>query len=251
MIIDHPHPEQIPALKTLWKEAFGDTEAYLELFFSTVFSPSRCRCVTEDGQTAAMLYWFDCTVEEKPFAYLFAIATRKAFRGKSLCRELMADTHRHLQQLGYAGAILVPAEESLFGFYGSMGYRNFGGVTRFTSLPGETAAALQPVDAKEYGRLRQKLLPPGGVTQDPVTLGFLEAQTALYAGAGFLLSCYREERTLLVQEYLGDPNNAPGIVAALGCREGRFLSLGKDPFAMWLPLTDDAPTPTYFGISLN
>lgn len=251
MIIDAPRPEQIPGLKALWKEAFGDPDDYLQLFFSIAFSHDRSRCVTKDGQTAAMLYWFDCSVEGKPYAYLFAVATAKAFRGQGLCRALMADTHRHLKKLGYAGAILVPAQESLFAFYGSMGYRNFGGIHRFPCSPGESAAALQPVDAETYGKLRQKLLPAGGVTQDLVTLRFLEAQTALYRGDNFLLSCYREEDVLMVQEYLGDSSHAPGIVAALGCREGRFLTPGSDPFAMWLPLTDDASSPNYFGIALN
>ena len=251
MIIDAPQPEQIASLKALWQEAFGDTEEYLRLFFTTAFSPDRCHCLTESGEVAAALYWFDCVVEGKSYAYLYAIATKKAFRGRGLCNALMTNTHRHLQELGYAGAILVPAEESLFDFYRAMGYRNFGGVSRFTCQPGEVAAALQPVDAENYGKLRQKLLPSGGVTQDLVTLHFLEAQTALYKGDDFLLSCYREEDILMVQEYLGDKSKAPGIVAALGCREGRFLKSGRDPFAMWLPLTDDAPAPTYFGISLS
>ena len=251
MIIDNPRPEQLAGLKALWQEAFGDPDDYLELFFSTAFSPARSRCITKDGQTAAMLYWFGCTVEGKPYAYLFAVATAKSFRGQGLCRALMADTHRHLKELGYAGAILVPAEKSLFGFYGSMGYQNFGGVSRFSRQPGEVAAALQPVDAETYYDLRQKLLPSGGVTQDMVTLRFLAAQTALYSGDGFLLSCYRKEDVMLVQEYLGDPAHTPGIVAALGCREGRFLTPGSDPFAMWLPLTDNAPIPTYFGIALD
>lgn len=251
MIIDTPRPEQISHLQSLWKEAFGDTEEYLELFFSTAFSPRRCRCITENGETAAMLYWFDCAVEGKPYAYLFAVATAKTFRGRGFCNALMADTHRHLKDLGYAGVILVPADESLFAFYGAMGYRNFGGVSRFTSQPGEIAASLRPVYAEEYHALRQKLLPPGSAEQDLLTIRFLERQTALYAGEGFLLSCYREEDALLVQEYLGDPDKAPGIVAALSCREGRFLTPGNEPFAMYLPLANNAPTPTYFGISLS
>lgn len=251
MIIDRPRPEQTRSLKTLWQEAFGDTDSYLDLFFSTAFSPQRCRCVMENGAVAAALYWFDCEVVGKPFAYLFAVATKPAFRGRGLCRALMADTHRHLQELGYAGAILVPAEESLFDFYGAMGYQNFGGVSRFASHPGEMNAALQPVDAEKYYELRKALLPPGGVTQDLVTLRFLEKQTALCAGEGFLLSCYREGDILLVQEYLGHPDKAPGIVAALGCREGRFRTPGNSPFAMYLPLTDDTPIPTYFGIALD
>lgn len=251
MIIDAPRQEQLPSLKALWKETFGDTEEYLKLFFSTAFSPERSRCLTEDGKPAAMLYWFDCTVEEKPFAYLFAVATKPELQGRGLCHALMADTHLHLQKLGYAGAILVPAENSLFSFYGAMGYRSFGGVTRFSCLPGEHAAALRPVSPGEYHSLRQTLLLPGAAQQDLLTLRFWGAQAALYAGDGFLLSCYREEDTLVVQEYLGDSEKAPAVVAALGCREGRFLTLGNSPFAMYLPLTDDAPTPTYFGISLS
>lgn len=251
MIIDNPRPEQLPALKTLWKEAFGDTDDYLELFFSTAFSPSRCRCVTEDGQTAAMLYWFDCQVGKQAFAYLFAVATGKAFRGRGFCNALMADTHRHLKELGYAGAILVPAESSLFDFYGAMGYRTFGGVSRFACLPGQETATLRPVTPEEYHALRQKLLPRGGVEQDLLTLRFLGTQTALFAGDGFLLSCHRQEDTLVVQEYLGDPDKAPNIVAALGCREGRFRVPGDEPFAMYLPLVDNAPTPVYFGIALD
>lgn len=251
MIIDNPRPEQLPSLRQLWQEAFGDTDEYLALFFSTAFSRSRCRCVTENGAVAAALYWFDCEAEGNPFAYLFAVATKKAFRGKGFCRALMADTHRHLKELDYAGAILVPAEKDLFSFYGAMGYKNFGGVSRFACQPSKNGISLRSLDAEEYHALRQKLLPPGGVTQDLVTLRFLEKQTALYAGEDFLLSCYREGDTLLVQEYLGDPDKAPDIVAALGCREGRFRTPGDSPFAMYLPLVANAPTPNYFGIALD
>lgn len=251
MIIDAPQPEQIASLKALWQEAFGDTEEYLRLFFTTAFSPDRCRCLTESGEVAAALYWFDCAVEGKPYAYLYAIATKKAFRGRGLCNALMANTHRHLQELGYAGAILVAAEESLFDFYRAMGYRNFGGISRFTCPSGQEAASSQAVTPEEYHALRQKLLPPGSAEQDLLTIRFLGAQTALLAGEDFLISCSKEEDVLLVEEYLGDPQKAPAIVKAFGCREGRFRTPGKEPFAMYLPFTENAPTPAYFGICLS
>ena len=49
MTIDAPKKQDIPALKALWQEAFGDEEAFLDCFFSTAFSPKRCRCVTLSG----------------------------------------------------------------------------------------------------------------------------------------------------------------------------------------------------------
>ena len=60
MIIDAPRKEDIPRLRQLWQQAFGDTDAFLDGFFNTGFSPDRCRCLQADGVLAAALYWFDC-----------------------------------------------------------------------------------------------------------------------------------------------------------------------------------------------
>ena len=61
MIIDHPTTTQIPQLRSLWKEAFGDSDAFLDIFFQRAFSPQRCCCVTQGDAVVAALYWFDCS----------------------------------------------------------------------------------------------------------------------------------------------------------------------------------------------
>ena len=38
MRIDHPDLGQIPELRQLWKEAFGDSDAFLDAFFMVAFS---------------------------------------------------------------------------------------------------------------------------------------------------------------------------------------------------------------------
>ena len=113
MIIDKPTSKEIPALRQLWKQAFGDTDAFLDSFFAHGFAFDRCRCVRIDGVLVAALYWFDCRWQGKKVAYLYAVATDMAFRGKRLCRMLMEDTHSHLQEAGYAGAALVPGSREL------------------------------------------------------------------------------------------------------------------------------------------
>ena len=82
MFADYPQAEQLPALRQLWKQAFGDTDAFLDIFFSTAFSPERCRCVVTDGEVAAALYWFSCEADGQPLAYLYAVATAERFRGQ-------------------------------------------------------------------------------------------------------------------------------------------------------------------------
>ena len=117
MTVNMPQQEQIDQLRTLWKQAFGDTDAFLDGFFATGFDRRRCRCVTWNDRVAAALYWFDCHWEGKKLAYIYAVATDEAFRGKGFCRNLMEDTHTHLEKLGYRGAVLVPGSLELFGMY--------------------------------------------------------------------------------------------------------------------------------------
>ena len=103
MRIDQPAPTHIPALRQLWQEAFGDSDAFLDGFFDTAFSPDRCLCVFEEDLAAAV-YWFDCRFAGRKIAYLYALATKKSHRGRGIARALMEETVARLQKTGYAGA---------------------------------------------------------------------------------------------------------------------------------------------------
>ncbi|MBO5952600.1 MAG: GNAT family N-acetyltransferase [Oscillospiraceae bacterium] len=252
MIIDAPTPAQLPQLRELWKEAFGDTEDFLNAFFATAFDPRRCLCVLLEGTVAAALYWFDCTVLGQKVAYLYAVATAKAHRGKGLARGLMDYTHRYLKGQGYAMAVLVPGQESLFRFYSAMGYRSCSPVRSFACGPAEMELTLQPIDGAEYARLRRSLLPQGGVVQEGENIAFLQAQAALYAGPGLLLAARREGAVLHGVELLPDASAAPGIVAALDCETGFFRTPGQgEDFAMYYPLDSGAAAPAYFGLAFD
>ena len=50
MIIEHPGKKDIPKLRALWQEAFSDTDAFLDLFFTQIFAPERSLAVKE-GET--------------------------------------------------------------------------------------------------------------------------------------------------------------------------------------------------------
>ena len=252
MTIDKPKREQIPQLRQLWKEAFGDSDAYLDSFFSLAFAPERCCCVTEEGRVKAALYWFECGCRGRELAYLYAVATEMASRGRGLCRKLMTHVHRVLKEQDYAGAVLVPATEDLEQMYARMGYLPATAVTEFTCLAGEEPAGLQMLTAAEYAKRRRERLPEGGVLQEGAMLDLLADQCCLVGGEDFLLAAWTEDGILHGEEFLGSTAAAPGIVKALGAQKGRFRMPGDtQPFAMYLPLSDDCPKPDYFGISLG
>ena len=255
MTIEKPTAAQQRQLRGLWQEAFGDTEEYLDLFFSAAFSPSRCRCAVEEGTVTAALYWLDGTCRGIKIAYLYAVATAKAFRGRGIASKLMADTHAHLTRLGYAGAVLVPGEAPLFGFYEKLGYRTCSHITDFVCTGSSDEVQLRRIDGADFAKQRREILSflePGAVIQEGESMALLEAQCRFYAGQNFLLAARAEGDILMGMELLGDPQNAPGIVATLGYREGRFRTRGTGrAFAMFHPLSDNIEPPTYFGLAFD
>ena len=252
MKIDFPIPAQGMEMARLWQEAFGDSFEFIEGFFCTAYSPSRCRCVTVDGEIAAVLYWLDTEYDGQRFAYIYAVATKKSHRGKGLCRKLMDDTHAHLRTRGYAGALLVPQTDDLRKMYRAMGYMPCTSVSEFTCEASETAAALHRIDRDTYAAARRTFLPEGGVLQENENIAYLENMAFFYQGEDFLLAARLENRELYSPELLGNTAAAPGILKALGCRKGTFRVPGDDiPYAMFLPFADSVRKPTYFGLAFD
>lgn len=252
MRIDYPAPGDIPSLRQLWKAAFGDSDNFLDGFFAHAFSLRRCRCAKVNGALAAALYWFDVSCRELPMAYLYAVATAPEFRGRGICRELMADTHDLLGARGYAGVLLVPETEALCRMYDKLGYRPCGTLAEFDCTADGEPVSVRALAPEDYGRLRRELLPPGGVVQEGENLRFLAHSACLYAGPGFLLAASSGESGLTGIELLGDPAAAPGILAGLNVPRGHFRTPGGEhPFAMFLPLEKGIVPPDYFGLAFD
>lgn len=256
MIIDTPEMSQTPELRSLWKEAFGDTEDFLDDFWQTAFDANRCRCAMTDGKVVAALYWFDCLCMEKRIAYVYAVATAKSYRGRGISHALMEDAHQHLAKFGYEGAVLVPGSEELFRFYEGMGYRVCSTVHEFScnaAVDGGEDVSLRSIDKTQYARLRRQMMPDGGVVQENENLDFLQTQAQFYTGPGFLLAARIEADQLVGVELLGDEAKAPGIVKALGCAQGSFRTPGGEkPFAVYLPFKESVHVaPAYFGLAFD
>lgn len=252
MNIVNPSGRHIPALRQLWKEAFGDDDAFLDLFFAKGFSPDRCRCVLWEEKVAAALYWFDISCSGRKMAYLYAVATDSGFRGRGLCRALMADTHRHLADLGYSAALLVPQDEALRTMYRKMGYQAGPCIHEFSVTAAMQSIAAPHLTAAEYAALRHKLLPEDAVFQEGANLEFLSALAEFFGGPDWLAAVSKDGESLRCLEFLGDPGIAPGLVAALDCREGHFRTPGSSkPFAQFLPLEANAPIPSHFGFPFD
>lgn len=252
MKIDYPSAHHRCQQRALWQTAFGDTDAFLDSFFRTAYAADRCRCVLEKDEILAILYWIDCEAMGQKLAYIYAVATRPDHRGKGLFRMLMEDTHTLLRSRGYAGALLVPQQESLRQMYSKLGYRNTGGLTVFSCTASDTPIPLRAIGPEEFARRRRDLLPENAVIQEGHGLAFLAEQLQFYAGDHILLAAYSEKDTLFVPELLGSRSAAADILSALQFPRGNFRTPGENtPFAMFYPLTDSVLSPSYLGFAFD
>ena len=254
MIIDKPKKADMPALRALWQEAFGDGDAFLDSFFSTAYSPERSRVATIDGAVAGALYWLDCECNSKKIAYIYAVATAKAQRGNGVCTALMRNTHAQLKTLGYVGAILVPGEPSLFEFYKTLDYTVCSSVDEISVCAAALPCRITKIDKRAYERLRRGWLADGDVLQERESIDFLATFTELYEGEDFILAARRDGNTLVGTELLGNasPDNLAAITSSLGAKRATFRTPGvTKPFAMYLHLESSHAAPKYFGIAFD
>ena len=248
MNINHPTPEQIPSLRGLWKEAFGDFDPFLDAFFATAFDEKRCLAV---NHADAACYWLDCACSGKKLAYLYAVATAKHRQGQGLCRGLMEKARQVIAQQGYAGVLLVPGSENLRQMYAKMGFSDATSIHEFT-LPASQPQTPEKLTARQYCAQRQALLPAGAAVEGPEIMAFLASQAEFYRLGSTLCAAIREGNRLFLPELLGEPEHAAAIAASLGCETVTARAPGSEKkWAMYCPLTEDAPTPTHFSLTLD
>ena len=107
--------EDIPALKALWQEAFGDEQQDIDLFFETVYPNATGFCAEDGGELVSMLCALPQTIvkEEKQLkcAYLYAVATKKDRQGEGLCSALLAYAEKELRKRYVDALLLSPAAQ--------------------------------------------------------------------------------------------------------------------------------------------
>ena len=252
MTVDYPALAQVSGLRSLWKEAFGDSEVFLDSFFETAFSSRRCRCVTEKGAVLAALYWFEVTCGTQRFAYLYAVATAQSHRGKGLFSMLLADTRQVLAEEGFDGILLVPETEALGRMYGKFGFFPCTTVRTVECAAGDAPVAVRETGPGEFAKLRRSLLPGGSVLQEGADLDFLATQCRFFVGEGWLAVGQIYDGKLVCQEFLGREAAIPGLLRALNVPSGSFRMPGKEqPFAYLLPLYENCLRPGYFALALD
>lgn len=117
-------------LKEIWRDIFKDTDAYLDLFFSSKMKPEFTMIARNETEIASVVYMVDAPLILKngeiiPAFYMCGIATRPNYRGQGLAGKLINMAFETAKKKGAKVCYLIPANLPLFDFYKSFGMQTF------------------------------------------------------------------------------------------------------------------------------
>ncbi len=236
-------------LKALWQEAFGDSSAAINFYFSNRHKNENMLVAEVDGQIAAMLTMLPMQLafgtDMRRCRYVYAVATAKIYRGQGISSGLLSYCHDFMQKNGETASILVPASDHLFEFYGKRGYKTEFFVENFTlnSIdlpPCPQDAVCMPCSSADFFRLRNSAFSNHSifVQWDENALGYIIKSNAAFGdGVYYFRTAFGEgcavcgwrERKIFIREIAALDIDMPTAVSIL------HQTLGAEEYVLRLP----------------
>ena len=205
-------PQDTPALRRLWQQAFGDGDTLLDFFFASGYRPEDMLVLAEGGQICSMLYLMPQALTGPGFCvparYVYALATDTAARGQGYARQLLDYAAGRTRALGGACLTTVPAQPSLHRFFSSAGFAE-GFSTRLAEyaagrLPPCPAGALTYLTPAAYNSLRRVLLEGTWYVDYPDDYLTLQAGFSRLSGGNLFQLEIADASGCAAVEYAGD-----------------------------------------------
>ncbi len=122
MKIAHPSDKDLNDVKFLWKYCFGDSDAFIEYFFSKYYKKENTLAVFEEGKITSDLMFFPYNIvkggKEIKAAYVCGVSTHPMHRGGGNITALFAFLEEKLKKEGYEAFFLIPFNFSFYRKYG-------------------------------------------------------------------------------------------------------------------------------------
>lgn len=218
----HALPQEREQTHQLWRKVFGDEPQAQEVFYD-LCAPQGPLVLVEEGRVESMLVLTPVSLALPGGTachgtYLYALATNPHSRGKGRAAQLIAYAAQWTADQGLDFVCTVPAEPSLFDFFGKNGFTPAFYHLRLP-LPAPQEGPVETLTPQAYVALREELL--GGIPHIVHTPGQVEFEGQLH-GALYRLDLTHGPACAVVEDW-GDH----AIVKEMLCLPGDEEEAGR------------------------
>lgn len=120
-MIGFANADTTPLVRSMWKTCFGDSESYMDLYFSRKYRSQNTLLYFVENSPVASLQMLEYNMKfygkTIPIYYLAGLCTLPEYRSKGYMGKLINEAYKVMFRRNIPIAILVPAEASLFDYY--------------------------------------------------------------------------------------------------------------------------------------
>jgi predicted acetyltransferase len=146
--------DERPLAKALWKEAFNDSDAFINWYFDHKILPDNSLSMFESGELISIVHMIPYTIriQGKPIksAFIAGVATSMNRRGEGLMRKMLLESLALLKSRGVAITHLYPFSHS---FYEKFGWTTYSRVNRQTVTAASRLRGTDVIETMDAGEL--------------------------------------------------------------------------------------------------
>lgn len=158
-MIGHPLHSDESSLRSIWREIFHDSEEFVDLFFRKMYSEESTLVYRSGSEIAGMVFFpeyeFKFGSKRSNLGYMCGAATLPEFRNKGIMGQMINHSVEIMKERGYGYAALIPASDSLYGYYERFGFHDFFFKKRYTAKRSDslTGSPFSFERLSDFGRL--------------------------------------------------------------------------------------------------
>lgn len=111
------------AIKKLWKEAFRDSDEFIEQFMECYHTPDRALLIEKEEKLLSMLHILPFEMNGRSVGYMYGVATAYEERGKGHASKLIEQAIEIARERGFHALVTIPANDKLRLYYERFGFK--------------------------------------------------------------------------------------------------------------------------------